>query len=399
MNERIGSFWRGLRSPKEIIPLPYSWYYIVVACIVLIGFFDACYLSVSHYRVYTDMEYQSFCAISRAFNCDTVSQSAYSILLGVPVPVWGIMGYAFTIFLLLFAWPQKAPEKRMWTLLLILSMGFSAYSMVLALISTYRIKSYCVMCILSYAVNLLLLYFSWVIRKRFRSEAFISAVRLDIGYLLTRSKGSLVIIGCFGICVLVMPLFFPEYWRMAAPALPVDMPTGMTAEGFPWCGAENPELVITEFADYQCFQCKKMHVFLRRIIQKNPTKIRLIHRQFPMDHKINPIVTEPLHEGSGILSLIAIAASREGKFWPMNDRLFEIAREGRRLDTKRLALDTGIDPKKLTAGMFEPENNAHLWKDIREGIRLGVTGTPAFLVDGKVYLGWLPPEVLARVVQ
>jgi uncharacterized membrane protein len=62
-----------------------------------------------------DMGYQSFCAISQALNCDTVSQSPYSILFNVPVPVWGVFGYAFFLILLMFAWPQSALHKRVWT--------------------------------------------------------------------------------------------------------------------------------------------------------------------------------------------------------------------------------------------------------------------------------------------
>lgn len=379
--------------------MPYAWYYIPVVLIAMIGFFDACYLAVSHYRVYTDMEYQSFCAISRAFNCDTVSQSPYSILIGVPVPVWGIIGYAVVILLLLFARPQLVSGKRIWTLVFLISLGFSIYSMVLALISTFWIDSYCIMCILSYAVNLLLLYFSWLIRKRFQVEPLLSAVKLDVEHLLPRSKRSLGFLVCCVSILLAGLAALPSYWRLKPPELSQEIPTGTTAEGFPWCGAEHPKLVITEFADYRCFQCKKMHFFLRNLIQKNPDKIRLIHRHFPMDQKINPIVREPFHEGAGLLSMIAIAAARDGKFWPMNDRLFELARERQEMDTKMLARDIGMDPKSLVDALLDPRTKAHLSRDIQDGIRLGISGTPAYLVEGNLYLGWLPGNVLARVME
>jgi uncharacterized membrane protein len=87
-------------------PLPFKFYFLPIFLITLIGLADAIYLSISHYRVYMDMGYQSFCAISQALNCDTVSQSLYSILFNVPVPVWGVFGYAFFLILLTFAWPK-----------------------------------------------------------------------------------------------------------------------------------------------------------------------------------------------------------------------------------------------------------------------------------------------------
>jgi uncharacterized membrane protein len=144
------------------------------------------------------MGYQSFCAISQALNCDTVSQSPYSILFGVPVPVWGILGYAFFLILLMFAWPQSAQRKRVWTLLFLISLGFTVYSLVLAGISTYRIHSYCIMCILSYAVNLLLLYFTWIVRNRFQCEPILKAIALDIRYLLNYPRTIIPITSVFG---------------------------------------------------------------------------------------------------------------------------------------------------------------------------------------------------------
>jgi hypothetical protein len=61
------------KQKEQIQPLAYFWYVIPVAIIALIGLFDSLYLSISHYRNYVDIGYQSFCAISKAINCDTVA--------------------------------------------------------------------------------------------------------------------------------------------------------------------------------------------------------------------------------------------------------------------------------------------------------------------------------------
>jgi uncharacterized membrane protein len=60
---------------KNIKPLPFPVYIWTVATIALAGLVDAVYLAISHYRVYVDMGYKSFCAVSKAINCDTVSQA------------------------------------------------------------------------------------------------------------------------------------------------------------------------------------------------------------------------------------------------------------------------------------------------------------------------------------
>ncbi|MCK4984363.1 MAG: hypothetical protein KAS40_02535, partial [Desulfobacterales bacterium] len=152
---------------KDIRPLPFGVYFWTVIMITVIGLIDSIYLSVSHYRVYTDIGYKSFCAISRAINCDTVSQSSYSIFINLPVPVWGVIGYGFLLLCLLLAGSKSAEKKRIWSIVFWISLVFACYSVILALVSNYLIGSYCIMCIVSYGVNLSLLFYAWLIRRRF----------------------------------------------------------------------------------------------------------------------------------------------------------------------------------------------------------------------------------------
>lgn len=383
-----------LKHKKPIIPLAYPYYFQPAFIITLIGFFDSIYLAVSHYRNYVDMGYQSFCAISRSFNCDTVSQSPYSILLDVPVPIWGLMGYGFFLFLLGFAWHPAAGRKRMWSLLMLIALVFSVYSVVLAIISSYLIRTYCLMCILSYAVNLALLFYAWLIRKRFGSESFFKAFKKDIVFLLGFPKISIPVVSGFTAAALIMLLVFPPYWHMNPPVLSKNTPTGVTEDGHPWIGAENPRLTIVEFSDYRCFQCKKMHYFLRRLIEAQPDKIRLIHRHFPMDHTINPLVKESFHPGAAKLAIISLFALENGKFWEMNDLLFDITKDTSMVNLRYFAKETGIKFEKIKYVFQDRQLMAKLIQDIREGLTYELTGTPGFVIDEKVYLAQIPPEIL-----
>ena len=155
-----------MRKTEAINTLPFPVYLWTIILLAVLGLADSIYLSISHYRVYTDISYSSFCAISKAINCDTVSQSSYSIFLGVPVPIWGTIGYTFFLLFLPVAASQAADKKRIWPLLLLVSLAFSIYSIILASISTFYIHSYCIMCIVSFGINFLLLYYVWIIRKR-----------------------------------------------------------------------------------------------------------------------------------------------------------------------------------------------------------------------------------------
>ena len=75
-------------------PLPYGIYIGAALGLGLAGLIVSAYLAASHYWVYTDINHRSFCAISNAINCDTVSESPYSIWWKLPVPIWGVFGYA-----------------------------------------------------------------------------------------------------------------------------------------------------------------------------------------------------------------------------------------------------------------------------------------------------------------
>jgi uncharacterized membrane protein/predicted DsbA family dithiol-disulfide isomerase len=388
-----------MKQNKQTTPLPFSIYFWTIFILAVAGLIDSIYLSISHYRVYTDIGYSSFCAISKAINCDTVSQSPYSIFIGIPVPVWGILGHSFFLLFLPLAKTRDAAKKRIWAMLFLVALVFSMYSVILAFISTFIIHSYCIMCIISYAISFLLLFYTWIIRRRFESEGIINGLKKDINFLANKKAMSLAFLGSFIIGFICVKLFFPSYWHFKAPQLSSQISTGITENGQPWIGAEKPVLTITEFADYQCFQCKKMHFFLRRLIDEHPDKIRLVHRHFPMDHRFNPIVKEPFHIGSGKMALMAIYAASKGKFWQMNDVLYEIDRESKTIDIKELAEEVRLNPEELGHSINNQLIRKKLQRDIRSGLKLQISGTPAYVIDKEVYQGQIPPEIIKGVLK
>ena len=385
---------RLFKKDRPIQPLPFGVYYYTVALIALGGLLVSLYLSYSHYRVYTDIGYKSFCAISKAINCDTVSQSAYAIFLGLPVAVWGVLGYIFFLLFLWIAKNKEAGNQRIWALLFLTAAVFTMYSIILAVISTFYIHSYCIMCLVLYAVNLLLMFYTHMIRSRFKSGGLIDGLKKDIQFLKSRRSAVAGMLAPYFAGVILLLLFYPVYWHFASPALLSQIDSGTTEDGHPWIGAENPKLTITEYTDYKCFQCKKMHFFLRQLIAKHPDRIRLVHRNFPMDHSVNPIVKEPFHVGSGKMALLAIQSVSQNKFWQMNDLLFELARQGDVIDVRELADRLEMDPKALARSVNDPAARRMLELDILSGLKLQISGTPAYVIDETVYLAQIPPEVI-----
>ncbi|MFW6101108.1 MAG: vitamin K epoxide reductase family protein [Bacteroidota bacterium] len=384
---------------KNVKPLPSPVYFWAVAAVAAAGLVNSVYLAFSHYRVHADVLYTSFCAISNAINCDTVSQSPYSVFLGLPVAVWGILAYGFFLVLLLFAARQDADKRRIWPLVFVVALGFSIYSLVLAYISKYHIGAYCIMCLAGHAINFALLYFTWIVRRRFPEKGFFSGIKKDLKYLWGLRKRCGYVFSPLVVLAVVVILFYPDYWRFELPEVSADTTTGVTDEGYPWIGAKDPELVITEYTDYMCFQCKKMHAHLRQIVEENPDRIRLVHRHFPMSQEYNPLVDAPYHEGAEKLALAGAYAAREGRFWEMNDHLYDLPRGIKTLDVRKLAEETGVSFRGLAAA---PDNKRLRYKvkhDIAAGIKLGITGTPAYVINGEVYQGRIPVKDIKKALE
>lgn len=388
-----------MKKDKKVDPLPFPFYFWTIFGLAVAGVADSIYLSISHYRVYTDIGYRSFCAISKAINCDTVSQSPHSIFLGLPVPILGIFAYAFFLLLLPLAGYREADRKRIWSVLFLLALGFSIYSVILALISTFIIHSYCIMCIVIYAISFLLLFYAQMIRARFKSEPIVKGLKLDLRFLVDKRSYGFPVFTPFLLGVILIKIFLPDYWNLQQPTLSPQISTGITADGHPWIGAEHPKLVITEYTDYQCFQCKKMHFFLRHLVATHPDKIRLIHCHFPMDHQFNPIVREPFYVGSGKMALLAIYAATRDRFWKMNDVLFDRAGEKKALNLKVLGDEVGISYEDLWRSINDKAIRLKLQRDIFNGLKLNISGTPTFVINDKVYPAQIPPEIIKDVFE
>ena len=82
----------------------------------------------------------------------------------------------------------------------------------------------------------------------------------------------------------------------------------------------------------------------------------------------------------------------------MNDFLFSTARKVETLNVKELAEAVGLDPAELAQSVKNPEIWNKLKKDLVEGFKLGVAGTPTFVIDGQPYNGKIPPEIMERII-
>jgi uncharacterized membrane protein/predicted DsbA family dithiol-disulfide isomerase len=367
------------------------WWAFLALC--LAGFAAAADLARIHFRVHTVMGYQSFCAISQQMNCDTVADSDWSVFLGLPNAAWGMVGYL--VMGVLAAWGlTRRTLSRTWPagLLLLLSSFSVAVSIFLAVISKLVIHSMCVVCMASWAVAAglfgLALAMCWRV-------GLLTAVRDDIAGLFSRPRLTAPLAVGAAVAMAALWLAYPRYWIIDGRVGPGSLGFGRDEGGLDWLGSKDPKLTVVVFSDYQCPHCAKAHEQARKLLEQNP-ELRVVHRDYPLDKQCNSGVLGRFHLQACERASAAACAGAEGKFWEMNDLLYIGQR--RDLDLEVLAQRLQLDLPKFRACLSAAETRARLERDVEEARRLGVTGTPTFVLADKKYPGRVPLEEIEKAL-
>ena len=103
-----------------------------------------------------------FCDFSQKFNCDIVNRSEYSEVEGIPVAGIGVLGYAALFFLSTF-WKSR-PETP--NRLLAASIAGLCFAFYLTFVEAERLKTWCVLCVVSQALILLITFLAVLIKLR-----------------------------------------------------------------------------------------------------------------------------------------------------------------------------------------------------------------------------------------
>jgi len=163
----------------------------------------------------------------------------------------------------------------------------------------------------------------------------------------------------------------------------------VSVAGAPFKGPEAAPVTIVEVTDFHCPYCKRVQPTLNEVLLKYPDKVKLVFRDFPIDQ---------LHPNARKAAEAARCANEQGKFWPYHDKLMaggtDASPEKLKEYAKELELDAGAFEQCLASGKYR----AAVQKDVDEGTRLGVNGTPAFFINGRMLSGAQPTDAFAKVI-
>lgn len=147
-----------------------------------------------------------------------------------------------------------------------------------------------------------------------------------------------------------------------------------------WFGAENPKVIVVEFADFSCPYCKESYNKIRELSLKYKDDIKFVYRDFPV------------RESSIQLSMAARCAGEQGLFWPMHDRLFQRQGEFQISDVSKIAIQVGVDTEKFNKCYLDNKYINDIRKDFSDAEKFGVEGTPTWFVNGYKIPGPIPTD-------
>jgi uncharacterized membrane protein len=302
-----------------------------------------------HVKSYVFASADSFCTAG-AFDCKSVALSRMSILFGVPLPIWGALGFG-TMF---------AAAWRGSRLLVPLAVFSAVASVALLLEELLHVGTVCLLCEAVHVVAWILAVVAWRRRGMLEPVTAIGAAQL-----LLPPAG----------LALAVRFFIPPYWMFVLWLDGPPLPTG-TEDGAPWIGAESPEIVVHEFVDYGCPHCAFASNRMRMKLLRTDG-LRVVRRFQPR------MRCRATAEHACLTLRAALCGGEQGKFWEIDSWLFAHAPGNRDLDVLAAAEDLRLDADRFEACLVADHTYAEADRHATAARELKIRETPAYLVDGE----------------
>ncbi|HSN92237.1 MAG TPA: thioredoxin domain-containing protein [Anaeromyxobacteraceae bacterium] len=197
-------------------------------------------------------------------------------------------------------------------------------------------------------------------------------VRDDIGRFLNQQKGQMA-----------LQEFHDGLRREAGVEVllpPYQAPKVEVAAVGPSKGPASAPVTIVEFSDFQCPFCARVEPTVAELLEKYPGKIRLVYRDYPLpNHGDAPKAAEAAH-----------CAGDQGKYWEMHGHLFANQSALKVEDLKAHARQIGLDGAKFDRCLDSGAKASLVAENLKAGNEAGVSGTPAFFINGRLLSGARP---------
>lgn len=180
----------------------------------------------------------------------------------------------------------------------------------------------------------------------------------------------------------------PEVLREAAAALQAreDAQNREKAQTDPRdfaIGPANAPIIVVEFFDYRCPYCQAALPWVVDTVRSR-RDVRFIFKEMPLEMHGRPALEA---------SQASVAAMQQGRYFAFHQALMGFTGDlsSERID--RLARQSGIDVTRMRRGMGDEAITTLIRDNTNLASSLGVTGTPAFLINGRLVAGYNPQRL------
>jgi protein-disulfide isomerase len=185
--------------------------------------------------------------------------------------------------------------------------------------------------------------------------------------------------------------FVAELRKKANVQVMLDVPrVAVTDAGNPAKGPADAPVTVIEFSDFECPFCARVNPTLAKLQEAYPGKVRIVFRDLPL---LN------IHKNAGHAAEAAHCANDQGKFWEMHDRMFANQKKLSPAELKEHAAAIGLEASAFNQCLDSGKYTAEWRRDADEASRLGLSGTPAFFINGRLLTGAQPFENFAQIVE
>jgi protein-disulfide isomerase len=148
--------------------------------------------------------------------------------------------------------------------------------------------------------------------------------------------------------------------------------------GSPSLGPSGAQLLIVEFADFECPHCAAAAPMLHGVIDEPEfkNKARFVFKNYPL----------PGHTHAEAAARASVAAGNQGKFWEMHDQMFTHQEQLEQHDIIGYAKKIGLDMEKFNADWNSAATKDKVGRDHEAGAKIGVAGTPSIFINGRKFL-------------
>jgi protein-disulfide isomerase len=153
-------------------------------------------------------------------------------------------------------------------------------------------------------------------------------------------------------------------------------------------GSKDAPVVIVTFSDFQCPYCEKVVETVHKIQETYGEKVSIVFRDYPL----------PMHKDAPKAAEAGQCAAEQGKFWEMHDKMFANQQELKPDDLKGFAGELGLDGGKFAECLDSGRHAEEVKADMAAGEAVGVTGTPAFFINGKFLNGARPYDDFKQII-